>query len=266
MKKKVLGFIPIVCLIAGFTITIATAQSVSSYDAKLVISPSGDTKKAMVSASLESSFEQAFPNVDTRAKNRGLTITSASIQPTDPSKGNLGMFKSIKIYLIKSDGSNEVLIASNTNIPPNAGNKIVVNLSKQLAADKAQGVDPTATIETIIGRQAGVTMSGGEIRVRGSDAAPLFIIDGSEKSGIQGLEPSDILSINVLKDASETGMYGVRGANGVIVIKTRAANSGIGKGSLGNFEKDSTVSIKLEYVLRNALSAESAVNVSIGFK
>lgn len=260
MKKKVLGFIPVICLITVFSLTKATAQS---YDVKLVIPPAKDTRTVKIS-SQEIDFEQAFPNVDPGKKNKGLTIISAGMVPAEPS-GNLGIFRSVKIYLTKGDGSNEVLIASNTNIPANAGNKIIVNLNKQLKTEKA---DQNATIETIIGRLPGVTMSGGEIRVRGAGSAPLFIVDGSEKRDIMDIDPSDILSVNVLKDASETGIYGIRGANGVIVIRTNAANSGVGKnsGSLGKFEKESKVAIKLEYVPRNPLITESSVNVSLGFK
>lgn len=261
MKKKILGLIPVICLITILTLTRASAQS---YEAKLVIPTAKDTRTVKIS-SQEIDFEQAFPNVNPGTKNKGLTITSAGIVPTEPS-GNLGMFRSIKIYLTKSDGSNEVLIASNTNIPATAGNKIILNLTKQLKTEK--GGDPSATIETIIGRLPGVTLSGGEIRVRGSEGAPLYIVDGFEKRDILGIDPSDILSVNVLKDASETGMYGSRGANGVIVVKTKAANSGVEKngGSLGNFEKESKVTIKLEYVPRTPLTSESSVNISLGFK
>jgi TonB-dependent SusC/RagA subfamily outer membrane receptor len=264
MKKVVLQFIATICLITGL---LSKANAQSDYTAKLNIPPSGDTRKALTTTSEETDFSRAFPNVDLKSKNKKLIITSASIESTDPAKTTATIFRSIKIYLVKGDGSNEVLIGANTNIPPTVGNKVVVNLSRQLS-DKAQGVDPNATIETIFSRLPGVQVSAGEIRVRGADAAPLFLVDGAEKRGIQGLDPTDILSINVLKDASETGIYGVRGSNGVIVIKTRSANQGVGKnsGSLANFEQDSKVIIKLEYVLRAPLSAESSINISLGSK
>ena len=65
------------------------------------------------------------------------------------------------------------------------------------------------------------------ITIRGSDSltqsnAPLYIIDGfpSEGSFAASINPADIESIDVLKDASAPAIYGARGANGVIVINT----------------------------------------------
>ena len=72
------------------------------------------------------------------------------------------------------------------------------------------------------------------IRIRGGSSLfgnnePLYIVDGiavqtGEGGGLSGVNPYDIASIQVLKDATSTTMYGARGANGVIVIKTKQAN------------------------------------------
>jgi TonB-dependent SusC/RagA subfamily outer membrane receptor len=96
---------------------------------------------------------------------------------------------------------------------------------------------PTGSVEkTLEGRFPGVvlfkTPSGGiAIRIRGATsgqplASPLYIIDGTPvdpgpDGDLPGLNPYDIESIKVLKDAASTTMYGVRGSNGVIVIKTK---------------------------------------------
>jgi TonB-dependent SusC/RagA subfamily outer membrane receptor len=86
------------------------------------------------------------------------------------------------------------------------------------------------------GRFAGVEvrrLAGGgvSVRIRGqrsfkSDAEPLVVVDGTpQHSGISGamldLDPRDIKSIEVLKDAGSAAIYGSRGANGVILISTR---------------------------------------------
>lgn len=73
------------------------------------------------------------------------------------------------------------------------------------------------------------------ILIRGGSSAygnnePLYIVDGmavqpSSNGGLAGLNPSDIESIKVIKDAAATAMYGSRGANGVIVIRTKLANA-----------------------------------------
>lgn len=65
----------------------------------------------------------------------------------------------------------------------------------------------------------------GATTIHGSNA-PLYVVDGvpiqaGPNGSLTGLNPYDIASIEVLKDAASTAMYGVRGANGVIVIKTK---------------------------------------------
>ena len=78
------------------------------------------------------------------------------------------------------------------------------------------------------------TPDGGlAMRIRGQSTllagtAPLYVLDGmpmeaGPDGSLQGVNPYDIASIQVLKDATSTAMYGVRGANGVIVIKTKKA-------------------------------------------
>ena len=83
----------------------------------------------------------------------------------------------------------------------------------------------------VIGRTSSgeltIRIRGGTSSVQGNNS-PLYIVDGvpfspSTEGGLSGLNPSDISSIRVLKDAADITMYGIRGANGVIVIKTKKA-------------------------------------------
>ena len=95
---------------------------------------------------------------------------------------------------------------------------------------------PGQPIEKILaGRVAGVTVTrtpdGIAVRIRGTTSLsgstePLYVIDGmpitpGPDGSLSGIAPEDIESIEVLKDAASTTMYGIRGANGVIVIKTK---------------------------------------------
>ena len=67
------------------------------------------------------------------------------------------------------------------------------------------------------------------VRIRGSTSftggeEPLFVLDGmvlQSADGLRGLSPANVESITVLKDAGATAIYGSRGANGVILIKTK---------------------------------------------
>ncbi|MDR1861249.1 MAG: TonB-dependent receptor [Bacteroidales bacterium] len=59
-----------------------------------------------------------------------------------------------------------------------------------------------------------------------NDATPLILIDGVPRSGISMLDPNEVESISILKDASATAVFGVRGANGAILITTRRGEAG----------------------------------------
>lgn len=99
---------------------------------------------------------------------------------------------------------------------------------------------PTQSIEQqLMAKVPGVIVTRTEsgdvaIRIRGGSSAygnnePLYIVDGQAVlpgpgGGLSGLNPNDIESIKVLKDAASMSMYGSRGGNGVIVIKTKRAN------------------------------------------
>lgn len=86
--------------------------------------------------------------------------------------------------------------------------------------------------QALQGRTAGVMVmqnsgqpgSSATVRIRGigttGDAEPLYVVDGMPVGGIDFISPSDIASIEVLKDASATAIYGARGANGVVMITT----------------------------------------------
>ena len=97
---------------------------------------------------------------------------------------------------------------------------------------------PGQSVEEILkGRVAGVTVTrvdgGLAVRIRGATSIygnnePLYVLDGvpiqpGPGGSLAGIDPYDIESIEVLKDPADTALYGMRGANGVIVIKTKRA-------------------------------------------
>jgi len=86
--------------------------------------------------------------------------------------------------------------------------------------------------QKMTGQVAGVTVGndnspGGAamVRIRGfgsiNSNSPLYVVDGVPITNINTINPNDIESVNVLKDPSTTAIYGVRGANGVVLIKTK---------------------------------------------
>ena len=106
--------------------------------------------------------------------------------------------------------------------------------SKQL-----EDIPVTNVTEAMTGKLAGVSITTSEgspdaevsIRVRGGgslsqDNSPLYIVDGFPVASISDVAPSDIQSIDVLKDASSTAIYGAKGANGVVIITTKSGKEG----------------------------------------
>lgn len=96
-------------------------------------------------------------------------------------------------------------------------------------------------IEALQGKAAGVDIKSserpgtiGSVRIRGNRSlsasnSPLYVVDGvplMSASAIETLNPRDIESIDILKDASATAIYGSRGANGVIIVTTKQGKSG----------------------------------------
>lgn len=109
-------------------------------------------------------------------------------------------------------------------------------------------ISPVLTVsEAIQGKLAGVQIvnSGApgaqpEIRVRGTGSVlggvnPLYVVDGVIVTDITNINNNDIVSIDVLKDASSAAIYGSRGANGVILITTKSGQSGKPKASFTSY-------------------------------
>lgn len=100
--------------------------------------------------------------------------------------------------------------------------------------------NPSEVSKALAGEIAGVQVvsttgqpgTSASIRIRGigsvnSSTAPLYVVDGVPYDGdISGIDPSDIASTTVLKDATATALYGSRGSNGVIIITTKKGSSG----------------------------------------
>lgn len=109
-----------------------------------------------------------------------------------------------------------------------------------VGAKQLKDIPLTNAAEALTGRLAGVRVTTSEgapgadvqIRIRGGgsitqDNSPIYIVDGIQiENALNFLSPQDIESIDVLKDASTTAIYGARGANGVVIITTKSGKGG----------------------------------------
>src|SRR3712207_3631279 len=103
------------------------------------------------------------------------------------------------------------------------------------ASDAIKSTPVANVSDALQGRLAGVSIAGGgdpsksaAIRIRGvnsvtADVEPLLVVDGFIGGSLKNINPNDIQSIEVLKDASATAVYGSRAANGVILVTTKNA-------------------------------------------
>ena len=185
------------------------------------------------------------------AGNGGVTDIDGNFTVNLKGKGN-----KLKITYIGMK-SQEVNVAGKTNITvkledeANSLNDVVVigygtvrkkDLTGSVSSisDKQIANIPVSNVsEAMTGKMAGVNITTTEgspdadvkIRVRGGgslsqDNSPLYIVDGFPVSSISDIAPSEIQSIDVLKDASSTAIYGARGANGVIIVTTKSGSEG----------------------------------------
>ncbi|MBR6829861.1 MAG: TonB-dependent receptor plug domain-containing protein, partial [Paludibacteraceae bacterium] len=121
---------------------------------------------------------------------------------------------------------------------------------ESVKAEDIEKKNPSDITKALAGEVAGVqvvTSSGqpgtvASIRIRGigsisASSAPLYVVDGIalDAGSISSIDPSDIASTTILKDATATSLYGSRGANGVIVITTKKGSS---NGDEGKIEID----------------------------
>lgn len=118
---------------------------------------------------------------------------------------------------------------------------LVTGSISSIKADDIANSSSTRVDQALQGRTSGVTIlpvsgspgSGAKIRIRGTgtngNSNPLYIIDGMKTTSIDNIAPSDIESIEVLKDAASAAIYGTEGANGVIIISTKKGKKGEGQ-------------------------------------
>ena len=119
-----------------------------------------------------------------------------------------------------------------------------------VSSEQLKDIPVTSAAEALQGKLSGVSVTTTEgspdadvkIRVRGGTSLtqssdPLYIVDGFPVSSIADIAPSDIASMDVLKDAAATAIYGAQGANGVIIITTKDSKA----------DDDDKFSIHLDY-------------------
>jgi TonB-linked SusC/RagA family outer membrane protein len=232
LQRRFLGML-LCCLLSSLGVTAQT-----KYHGKVIGS---DDKLPVIGASVRVKGTSTGTVTDTNGdftlslkEGDVITISYIGYQPTDLT---VGTNTSLSITLRAGNNSlNEVVVTGygSQRKKDLVGAVAVVDVS-------ALNRQPTASVENQLqGQAAGVTVvaSGqpGEapaVKIRGANTfgnnQPLYVIDGVPTTNVTDINPNDVASMQVLKDASSASIYGARAANGVIIITTKKGN---GKASI----------------------------------
>ncbi len=136
MKKILIGFIAIASLATGCATVQSLVRSTFPYTATLIIPASGRTNTTLSATSSANSFDQIFTGQGTNTSSvKEIRIASAKIESSNPSNQNLGVIKSVKLYLSRGDGSGEIMVASRTDITPTTGSSLVLDIDNSRFLD-----------------------------------------------------------------------------------------------------------------------------------
>lgn len=116
--------------------------------------------------------------------------------------------------------------------------KAVTGATTHVKGEELAKLNTTNALQALEGQAAGVNITstsgqpggGFKVNIRGAgtigNANPLYVVDGVISSDITYLNPSDIASVDILKDAASSAIYGINGANGVVLITTKSGKMG----------------------------------------
>lgn len=132
--------------------------------------------------------------------------------------------------------------------------KLVTGATSQVKGEDLAKLNTTNALQALQGQAAGVNITstsgqpggGFKVNIRGvgtiGNANPLYVVDGVITNDITYLNNSDIASVDILKDAASAAIYGINGANGVVLITTRSGKTG---------KKDGQISFDAYYGVQN---------------
>lgn len=142
--------------------------------------------------------------------------------------------------------------------------KAITGATAHVKGDDLAKLNETNALQALQGQAAGVNITstsgqpggGFKVNIRGAgtigNATPLYVVDGVITSDITYLNPSDIAAVDILKDAASAAIYGINGANGVVLITTKNGSSAK--------RKDGQVSFDAYYGVQNVARKTPLLN------
>ncbi|WP_276496379.1 SusC/RagA family TonB-linked outer membrane protein [Pontibacter litorisediminis] len=185
--------------------------------------------------------------------NATLVLSFIGFQTQEVAVGNQATFniamqtdtKALEEVVVVGYGTQrkQDVTGSVASLSPKEFNNGVVGTPDQLLAGKVPGLT--------VNRSSGDPTAGSTIQLRGpssltAGSSPFYVIDGVPGASIDLVAPDDIVSMDVLKDASATAIYGSRAANGVIMVTTRRGKAGAPTLSYSGYAALETVANKID--------------------
>ena len=150
-------------------------------------------------------------------------------------KVNVGGRSTINVTLVEDNTTlNDVVVIGYGTMKK----KLVTGATVQVKGEEIARLNTTNALEAMQSQTPGVQITqsstqpgkGYKVYIRGigttGNSAPLYVIDGVAGGNLDGINPADIESIDVLKDAASAAIYGARAANGVILVTTKQGKAG----------------------------------------
>lgn len=233
MNKIIASIFILLWVAVGAMAQTATVTGTVSDDLGPVIGATVTIQGTSIGATTDLDGKFTLPNVPNVAKAILIVRYVGMDEVKEPLKGRTS---NIQIHMKEAVGmlDDVVVIGYGTQKRGNLTGSIASVSGKIL-----EKVQTTSVGEAIVGKLPGVqvtTVDGSpdaeiKILVRGGgsitqDNSPLIILDGFEVNSLNDVPPTDIESIEVLKDAASTAIYGARGANGVILVTTKRPQEG----------------------------------------
>ena len=233
MKRKLM--LLLTCLFVGIglvtaQVTKVTGTVISEEDGLPVVGASILVKGTTVGTVTDMDGKFTLSNVPSSAKTLLVSFIGMASQEV-PIKQNLSI-------ILKSDTEvlDEVMVVAYGG----ATKRSFTGSATEIKGDQIALKSPTELSKALAGEVAGVQVmstsgqpgTNASIRIRGlgsaySSRSPLYVVDGIPfEADLSGIDPSDIASTTILKDATATALYGSRAANGVVLITTKKGESG----------------------------------------
>ncbi|WP_158990081.1 hypothetical protein [Mucilaginibacter sp. L196] len=169
-KKRFPVLIALLFIFSGCGMFESVVKSTFPYTTNLTIPASSQPGKQYTAVNIATSYDQNFTKDGNNANHVGeVMVVSAKLRSTDPAGFNIGNLEYVKFYMAKHDGSDEILVASRTDITKGVGNSMVLDIDNSNFLDQLvrqpdvrirmvyklrDGVDTDVTVKLILGLSA----------------------------------------------------------------------------------------------------------------